>query len=89
MQGEQSKIHKDILRRVVAHNDESDYDEELLEFHLFWTAMHLRYSAEPATSSRIHHPILILIHHLFLVVCEHGARYTYGFEIQHHTDTGI
>ena len=30
MQGEQSKIYKDILRRVVAHNDEGNYDVELL-----------------------------------------------------------
>ena len=30
MQGEQSKVYKDILRRVVAHNDEGDYDVELL-----------------------------------------------------------
>ena len=30
MQGEQSKVYKDLLRRVVAHNDEGDYDVELL-----------------------------------------------------------
>ena len=30
MQGEQSKIYKDILRRVVAHNDDGNYDVELL-----------------------------------------------------------
>ncbi len=30
MQGEQSKISKDIFRRVVAHNDEGNYDVELL-----------------------------------------------------------
>ena len=30
MHGAQSNIYKDILRRVVAHNDEGDYDVELL-----------------------------------------------------------
>ena len=30
MQGAQSKVYKDVLRRVVAHNDEGNYDVELL-----------------------------------------------------------
>ena len=30
MQGAQSKVYRDILRRVVAHNDEGNYDVELL-----------------------------------------------------------
>ncbi len=30
MQGAQGKVYRDILRRVVAHNDEGSYDVELL-----------------------------------------------------------